>query len=384
MADARGRVDAVLERWAAHSERFWPSPVAAAVRYSLLSTGKRLRPTLVVACYEAVGGGSPAVVELAAAVEVVHAYSLVHDDLPCMDNDDLRRGRPTTHRAFDVRTATEAGYHMVALAARVLAAGMDALELDVERRHQVHARVDQEIDRDQHPDQDSGHDPRQEQPRHRLLRRYAVDDHGDRWRDDGGDGAAGSDQAAGEHRRVAALGQLRNHEPADRGDAADARAGHRAKQLRRGDRRQGERAAHPANDREHPFDQPAGDAAAAHDLAGEDEQRYRQQREVVEAAEQRAMDRLHGADVEHDDADGGGGDQGREDRHAETQQRHRQDDEREDCHQPGSGSGSCASRPSGTGSYSHSRISAITIIRNNAAGTIPCGIHIGRCMASLR
>src|SRR5438034_1067679 len=105
MADARGRVDAVLERWAAHSERFWPSPVAAAVRYSLLSTGKRLRPTLVVACYEAVGGGSPAVAELAAAVEVVHAYSLVHDDLPCMDNDDLRRGRPTTHRAFDA-TAT--------------------------------------------------------------------------------------------------------------------------------------------------------------------------------------------------------------------------------------------------------------------------------------
>jgi len=137
MADARGRVDAVLERWAAHSERFWPSPVAAAVRYSLLSTGKRLRPTLVVACYEAVGGGSPAVVELAAAVEVVHAYSLVHDDLPCMDNDDLRRGRPTTHRAFDVRTATEAGYHMVALAARVLAAGMDALELDVERRRTI-------------------------------------------------------------------------------------------------------------------------------------------------------------------------------------------------------------------------------------------------------
>ena len=137
MADARGRVDAVLERWAAHSERFWPTPVSAAVRYSLLSTGKRLRPTLVVACYEAVGGGSPAVAELAAAVEVVHAYSLVHDDLPCMDNDDLRRGRPTTHRAFDVRTATEAGYHMVPLAARVLAAGMDALELDVERRRTI-------------------------------------------------------------------------------------------------------------------------------------------------------------------------------------------------------------------------------------------------------
>jgi len=139
LADARGRVDAVLERWGARSECFWPSPspLPAAVRYSLLSTGKRLRPTLVVACHEAVGGGSPAVAELAAAVEVVHAYSLVHDDLPCMDNDDLRRGRPTTHRAFDVRTATEAGYHMVALAARVLAAGMDALDLDAERRRTI-------------------------------------------------------------------------------------------------------------------------------------------------------------------------------------------------------------------------------------------------------
>ena len=139
MADARGRVDAVLERWGARSERFWPSPspLPAAVRYSLLSTGKRLRPALVVACYEAVGGGTPEVAELAAAVEVVHAYSLVHDDLPCMDNDDLRRGRPTTHRAFDVRTATEAGYHMVALAARVLAAGMDALDLDAERRRTI-------------------------------------------------------------------------------------------------------------------------------------------------------------------------------------------------------------------------------------------------------
>src|SRR5207249_2074038 len=84
---------------------------------------ERLRPTLVFAAYEAVGGTAAGVEAIAASVEVVHAYSLVHDDLPCMDNDDLRRGRPTTHRAFDVATATRAGYHMVALAARVLAAG---------------------------------------------------------------------------------------------------------------------------------------------------------------------------------------------------------------------------------------------------------------------
>src|SRR3989475_441488 len=75
--------------------------------------------------------------ELAAAVEVVHAYSLVHDDLPCMDNDDLRRGRPTTHRAFDVGTATVAGFHMVALSARVLDAGMAALDLEPARRRTI-------------------------------------------------------------------------------------------------------------------------------------------------------------------------------------------------------------------------------------------------------
>jgi len=132
-------VDAVLERWGNRAEQFWPARVAAAARYSVLSAGKRLRPTLVFASCEAVGGaGSGAgVAELAAAVEVVHAYSLVHDDLPCMDNDDLRRGRATTHRAFDVPTATAAGYHMVALAARVLAAGMEALGLEPDRRRAI-------------------------------------------------------------------------------------------------------------------------------------------------------------------------------------------------------------------------------------------------------
>jgi geranylgeranyl pyrophosphate synthase len=63
----------------------------------------------------------------------VHAYSLVHDDLPCMDNDDLRRGRPTTHRAFDVSTAVVAGYQMVALGARVLDAGLAGLAPEVRR-----------------------------------------------------------------------------------------------------------------------------------------------------------------------------------------------------------------------------------------------------------
>ena len=139
LIDTRSRVDVVLERWSAAGHAFWPAPVPAAVQYSVLSAGKRLRPTLVFAAYEALGGDGAAsgIGELAAAVEVVHAYSLVHDDLPCMDNDDLRRGRPTVHRAFDVRAATSAGFHMVGLAARVLASGLDALRVESDRRRAI-------------------------------------------------------------------------------------------------------------------------------------------------------------------------------------------------------------------------------------------------------
>ena len=133
----RARVDGVLAQWGDHANGFWPVPVPAAVRYSLLSSGKRLRPTLLCASYEALHGTNRAVAELAAAVEVVHAYSLVHDDLPCMDNDDLRRGQPTTHRAFDIRTATVAGYQMVSLAARVVAQACVTLGLDAPRRRAV-------------------------------------------------------------------------------------------------------------------------------------------------------------------------------------------------------------------------------------------------------
>src|SRR5687767_14566516 len=102
--------------------------VADAIRYSLLGEGKRLRPILVLAAYEAAGGTLDAT-RLAAAVEVVHAYSLVHDDLPCMDDDDVRRGRPTVHRAFGVPVAACAGVAMVPLAARCAFRGGLALEI---------------------------------------------------------------------------------------------------------------------------------------------------------------------------------------------------------------------------------------------------------------
>jgi geranylgeranyl diphosphate synthase, type II len=93
------------------------SSVGEAIRYSLLGGGKRLRGLLFLAAYRTAGGSDDAS-NVAAAIEVVHAYSLVHDDLPCMDDDDMRRGRPTVHRAFGVRVAMAAGVAMVPLAAR--------------------------------------------------------------------------------------------------------------------------------------------------------------------------------------------------------------------------------------------------------------------------
>lgn len=94
------------------------TPITAeAIRYSLLGEGKRLRAILVMEAYRACGGTDDAL-ELAASIEVVHAYSLVHDDLPCMDDDDVRRGRPTVHRVYGVPVATAAGLAMVPLAAR--------------------------------------------------------------------------------------------------------------------------------------------------------------------------------------------------------------------------------------------------------------------------
>ena len=89
------------------------------MRYSVLGAGKRVRPLLVYASAE-LCGAEDGVDSIAAAVELVHAYSLVHDDLPAMDDDDLRRGRPTTHRAFDEATAILAGDALQALAFEIL------------------------------------------------------------------------------------------------------------------------------------------------------------------------------------------------------------------------------------------------------------------------
>ena len=122
----RCAVDAALFALCDRSLGDLPVAVADAIRYSLLGEGKRLRPLLVLAAYRACGGAGDASA-LASSVEIVHAYSLVHDDLPCMDDDDVRRGRPTTHRRHGTGIAAIAGVAMVPLAAQ--AAGDAALAL---------------------------------------------------------------------------------------------------------------------------------------------------------------------------------------------------------------------------------------------------------------
>jgi geranylgeranyl pyrophosphate synthase len=121
LTEARERTDAQLTRWAERLRARVPGRTGEAFAYALQSPGKRVRPALVIAAYRALGGSSRAIDGVAAAVETVHTYSLVHDDLPCMDDDDLRRGRATTHRAFDVATATRVGFLLVPVAAEVLA-----------------------------------------------------------------------------------------------------------------------------------------------------------------------------------------------------------------------------------------------------------------------
>jgi geranylgeranyl diphosphate synthase type II len=118
----RTQIDAHLEA-ALRPEEGLPETLLAAMRYSLLAPGKRLRPLLVLLACEATGraGGDPW--PAACAVEMVHVYSLIHDDLPAMDDDDLRRGLPTCHKKFDEATAILAGDALLTLAFGVLAEG---------------------------------------------------------------------------------------------------------------------------------------------------------------------------------------------------------------------------------------------------------------------
>ena len=115
------------------------SRVADAMRYAIAGGGKRLRPALVAACYEAVAR-QPAddrIADLGCAVELIHTYSLVHDDLPCMDDDDVRRGRATTHRVYGVNAATLAGAALIPLAFRIADEAAHALGLSETGRRDI-------------------------------------------------------------------------------------------------------------------------------------------------------------------------------------------------------------------------------------------------------
>src|SRR6476659_2903463 len=129
LVEAREAIDTLLSDWSERLGAEIGNREGQALAYALRTPGKRVRAALLLAAYRSVGGHSPGIAGIAAAVETVHAYSLVHDDLPCMDDDDLRRGRPTTHRRFDVATATQVGFLLVPVAARILAAAAADLGL---------------------------------------------------------------------------------------------------------------------------------------------------------------------------------------------------------------------------------------------------------------
>lgn len=110
---------------------------AAPIRYAVLGQGKRIRPLLLMAAFKATGGRAEDAARIACSVELVHAYSLVHDDLPCMDDDVLRRGRPTLHVRFGVRAAVLAGAAMMPLAVRTIGLSRHALGLTAKAAAQL-------------------------------------------------------------------------------------------------------------------------------------------------------------------------------------------------------------------------------------------------------
>jgi geranylgeranyl diphosphate synthase type II len=113
-----------------------PTGIADAIGYGLKSPGKRVRPLLLLYAYRAAGGTGDATM-LACAPEVIHAYSLLHDDLPCMDDDDMRRGRPTVHKVYGSRTAIVAGVAMIPVAAMVVRDAARTMGLSAETRDQI-------------------------------------------------------------------------------------------------------------------------------------------------------------------------------------------------------------------------------------------------------
>ncbi len=132
LSEARRQVDAAL--LADLGGAFPPTRISRAMVYSVMAGGKRLRPVLCIAAAESIGGGRDDVMPLACALELIHTYSLIHDDLPAMDDDDRRRGKPTCHVEFDEATAILAGDALLTQAFETIAAA------GLQRRPDAHAR----------------------------------------------------------------------------------------------------------------------------------------------------------------------------------------------------------------------------------------------------
>jgi geranylgeranyl diphosphate synthase type II len=130
MTATRARIDVALDR-ATQFPAGCPPRLAEAVRYCLLAPGKRLRPMIVLWGAEACGSSVEAAMPAACAVEMIHTYSLVHDDLPAMDDDDLRRGRPTCHKVYGEANAILVGDALQALAFETIARGVQPAETAV-------------------------------------------------------------------------------------------------------------------------------------------------------------------------------------------------------------------------------------------------------------
>ena len=120
LAEQQGAIDGALHRWVP-PETEPPEKIHKAMRYSLFAGGKRIRPVLAIAAAQAVSDSPHGIENAACTLELIHTYSLIHDDLPAMDNDDLRRGRPTNHKVFGEAMAILAGDGLLTLAFEVLA-----------------------------------------------------------------------------------------------------------------------------------------------------------------------------------------------------------------------------------------------------------------------
>lgn len=130
LGSIRGQVERALEALLEGELRAVPAEPAEALRHAVLAPGKRLRPLLLVAGYRSAGGAHPAIGTVACSVELVHTYSLIHDDLPCMDDDILRRGRPALHVRFGADRAVLAGASLMPMAVRAICLGGQEMGLD--------------------------------------------------------------------------------------------------------------------------------------------------------------------------------------------------------------------------------------------------------------